>query len=805
MIEDPLGGSFFAYLAGGSVALLAGSAGLAAMSVPLLRERVLPRPKETRLSDFLPMDTMLDDGMTIRCRDKSLARVVEIGGVDQSFLKDGEQVPLFLARQEMIDSLADYNVSLRFYLRRRTMEMPIFSEFQNPFARITAKRWNSQFSRSFSNRLYIVVGVPGGNGDAGMRMLDEAIATLSTTMREYGPRVLTQDRSSGTTVSRFFSELCSPLTAGDVIGHGSEFSAAITGDTVEFLSDGLIRFSHDESKKYAAIVGIRRLGDNTSTLLANELASLACELTVLQIVEPIKKGRAMLLLQQNKAMMASTSFSASVHEQYHEALEAVEGFDEAKATLCNFTESVIVYGATAEEAHSNARMVTQVMVNNGFRPVIEKGTSQASFFQQFPSVSLWTRYYRLLSHNIALLSTFDRPSVGYLRSAWGDGPVALFKTSAGTPYSHQFHANDALSGPPVAHGICIAPTGGGKTTLFCFLSMMASRHGHVSSYIFDRYKGSYIYTAAMGGKYLGFNAEPEALSIRGGMNPFQMEDTLANRDFLRLWLQAISGVEDPRSMEEISRAIDIAYMALDDSQRSLANIHGSAFTPNSPLYNELTQWVSERQHGALFNAEQDALDLSSSQLVTFDMTNIFDDQRLSNAAISYILHRIRTSMTVHGNPALIFIDETEPMLKDPIFRGIYLMMLQEFRKIGGSVISVFQRPEAIKNVSVAEAVRQQSACYYLFPNPGASPSDYSEFDLNDREMSFVMGTSPVNKRVKRGLLIKRPSTRESVVVDVDLSTLGPLMRVFSSDNSDVRRASALQREHGSTWLKYYLA
>ncbi|MBO7097183.1 MAG: hypothetical protein J6W11_00910, partial [Alphaproteobacteria bacterium] len=41
---------------------------------------VLPSPRESRVSDFLPFASLMDDGITIRCTNGSFARVFRITG-----------------------------------------------------------------------------------------------------------------------------------------------------------------------------------------------------------------------------------------------------------------------------------------------------------------------------------------------------------------------------------------------------------------------------------------------------------------------------------------------------------------------------------------------------------------------------------------------------------------------------------------------------------------------------------------------------------------------------------------------------
>ena len=294
---------------------------------------------------------------------------------------------------------------------------------------------------------------------------------------------------------------------------------------------------------HCSVIGIRRFGDVTSTAMASEIAALNGEIMILQTVEPYAKFKAIAVLKQNQAMMAPTAFSLDVLNQYQAAISLVDGMDADKAALCGFSETIFVFARDEKGLGEIEKAVRQILTNYGVTSVIETGASQASWFMQFPGYSLKPRFYRLMSMNVAQLATFDKAASGLSRSSWGEGPIALFYTGANSVYSHQFH----ISAHPqaVGHGVCIAPTGVGKTTFMEMMSCMASRHKNLKHFFFDRHLGAYIYTTAMGGQYMSFNNEPQAMSVTGGMNPFQCEGSKGNIEFLKVWLRAISQVGRP--------------------------------------------------------------------------------------------------------------------------------------------------------------------------------------------------------------------------------------------------------------------
>lgn len=774
--------------------------GGAAIAVPAITRFVFPSPRETHLSDFLPFEGISPDGATVMMKNGHVSRYFYVSGIDQSFMGSGETLAAARFRKEFLDGLAELSATVRIFTTRRKIELNDDYDFPNEVAKNVADKWNGQFTTSYKTQNVICL--------TGKRLsiLEEAQQVLETSLNRFGVYPLTQDGSKNPerlTLGEFLSGMTSPASKNAPTGTGLNLSDVLASDVVWFRPDGLIEFSSGESKKYASAIGIKKLGDDMNSTLTSELSSLQCEMNISRFVEPIGKTEALIRLEQHRKLAIASAFSGNVNDQFHAAMGMVEGVDDKRSALCSYSEVIFVYGSTIEEVTKNENSVRSVIATNGAVAVRETGASQASWFLQFPTLDLLPRPYKLFTYNIAFDYTLDRPATGVENSDWGPGPIATFKTASNTVYQHNFHISDADAA--LGHGVVIAPTGVGKTVLMEFLSLMSSRHTDVKHFFFDRYHGTAIYNLAMNGQYLSLNAEPLPWSKTGGMNPFDCDDTKSNREFLKLWMATITNTVDHEGKAEISDAVDLAFEELDRDQRSIAAIHQACFTPGSEIKSELYQWVDPAQYGDIFNADRDAINLDGNWLTTFDMTKLLEDPKLGSATVNYLMHKIRDTMSRENKPAFIFIDETEPLLKDPNFLRLFEVALQEFRKKRGVVISVFQRPEALAKSNVSQLVRQQSGTYYLFQNPGAKAADYREFELSEKELAFVLGQSSVARKAKRSILLKRPLTQESVIVDVDLSNLGPHLKIFSSSSTDVKLVSELYTKFEGRWIERYLS
>src|SRR3546814_19864666 len=109
-----------------------------------------------------------------------------------------------------------------------------------------------------------------------------------------------------------------------------------------------------------------------------------------------------------------------------------------------------------------------------------------------------------------------------------------------------------------------------------------------------------------------------------------------------------------------------------------------AFPADSKARTAIRPWISENQNGQVFCAPTDSLDLGS-RMTAFDFTNILNDERKDNlgpAVISYIMHRTMDVSVNQGYPALYFVDETAPLLRNDFFTAKFAAGLQEGRKHG---------------------------------------------------------------------------------------------------------------------------
>lgn len=766
-----------------------------AVFVTKLGDIILPKPKETRVSDFLPFSKLDEDGATIHMRNGSLARVFEVKGADTTLLMPEDRAQLAEARKRWIDSMAELEIVSRVITIRE--RVPLFEKeaFRDSnLLRTVSELWLRALHRIFHNRHYIVLSV--NDRKTAMKDLTQASNALTAILDMYEPVLIsekTPNRHNDKSPFWLFAKLLSPLSNPKPIMHGEQgeyLNALLTSDYIHFTKDeGIIKFISGTKEKMAICMGIRKPGDFMDEQMVADIISIDCEVTVCHNIKAIPNVKANFLLMQQRRMAYLTTFSQNVQQQYDTALEWMDQSDADGQTLNEYAMSVFIFGDSKEELNFGQEEVEKICRLHNVTPVRDGWAAQATFFAQFPTYEVYPRTFMYLSRVVACGVCIDKTAEGRQKSDWGPVPLSYFRTITGTPYAFQFHVSEEPYG--VAHTALIGPTGQGKTTFFSFMAGQSMRIPDLRTYFFDRNNGAKVFALMQGAPYVKFDGGAESVSL----NPLAVPDTPDNRAFLRTWIRDITGGTDAVSEQEIARAVTTAFDYLKPSERLLKNLYKACFAPNGYMRTELLRWVNDDQYGRVFNSPTDNLDLEH-RYMAFDFTTIFQDGVLAPAVISYIMHRIHTLATATGNPNLIMIDETAPMLEHPMFREQFIVGLREGRKKRQAFLCAFQQPRFLDDNGLGDVIRGQCQTVIFFRNPQANPSDYATWNLTPREMNFIMGKEFADH--KYAILVSRPAIHESVILDIDLSGLGPYLKIYSSGNKSVLLAEQLSRQISDT-------
>ena len=764
------------------------------MYVPALVRRIFPKFAYTRYSQYLPFKTVYNDN-SIVLTDGSIIRVYRVDGV-QSSMQDDETREKFLdLRAQLFNQIRDPGVVLRFYTVRDAVGENTNYEFDQPVLQKIYNKWRAQGLRIFTNNYYIVLSVAGNGAREKLNQYGNYIESM---LAAYKPTVLRNDRPDN--MARFFGRILSPVTKPMPAVCDQNIGDVATVDDVEFLSNGLIRYVGNGRQSFAAAISFKTSPDYLDEEFFNSVYTIQTEMICMNGFKILGVAGTESVLRQRRATVEEKEVSAT--EQLSQAESAMDENISGNQSLVSYYPLFLIFGATVEELEKYIDEFNKVAASFGVSPIVESFASKVSWFAQIPGFDVFPRSFKMLSRTAAVAVPMSSTPRGVANSDWGPGPLVVFPTAQGTPYQFQFHVSDKPAA--VAHTLTIGPTGGGKTTLFSFLIAQSLRHKKLKAFFFDRNKGAEIFTLSVGGKYVtmvGKDKEKSADSFATHLNPLKMPDTAENRAFLRRWFAMITGNDDPGSADEIARAVSVNFDYLPEKDRMLKNLWESCFSSAGKMRPELKKWVDPLQYGDIFNEDSDTLDLSA-RLTTFDFTDILQDETLAPAVISYILQRINNNTVSGGNPSLIMIDETAPMLENKMFRDNFITGLQEGRKNRQAYMVAFQRANVLDKLGIGDVVRGQAQTVLFFRNPAADASDYQYWNLNPLEMAFIQGKAYPN--LKRAVLLSRPVTGESVILNTELGGLGNLLRLFESGRSSVILAEELYAQYGNAFVAEYL-
>ena len=763
--------------------------------IPAITRRILPKFGYAKYSEYLPFDKVYEDN-SLSTTDGSLIRVYKIKGIQTSMMDEKNREKLLDLRAQLFNQIQDPSVYMRFFTVRDFVEEKTNYEFDQPVLQKIYDKWNNQGLKIYTNNYYLVISVKGQNN---REKLNQYCGYVESILSAYKPEVLKNNNTDN--IATFFARILSPISKPVIKNCNNNISDLVTVDNVEFKNDGVIEYSSGDKKYYSAALSFKISPDYLDEEFFDAISTIQCEMVSMNAFHILRYKDIEILMRQHKSTVTDKTKESTL-EQLSEAEISMDENITGNQTLVDYYPLFVLFGKDIKDLNEHIAEFKKICASFGISPIVENFAVRVSFFAQIPGFDVFPRSFKMLSKTASVSIPLSSMPRGVKDSDWGPGPLVVFPTAQGTPYQFQFHVSDKPAA--VGHTLTIGPTGGGKTTLFSFLIAQSLRHPKLKAFFFDRNKGAEIFTLAVDGKYITMNGKEKDENnntFLTHLNPLKMPDTTSNRAFLRRWLAMISGQNDVVSEEEIARAVSVNFDYLSDKDRLLKNLHESCFSSSGNMRGALKKWVDPLQYGDIFNEDIDTLDLYS-RLTTFDFTDILQDEILAPAVISYILHRINNVTVSGGNPSLIMIDETAPMLANKMFRDNFIAGLQEGRKNRQAYMVAFQRANVLDKLGIGDVVRGQAQTVLFFRNPAADLSDYEKWNLNPLEMAFIQGKAYPN--LKRAVLLSRPVNGESVILNTELGGLGNMLRLFESGRSSVLLAEELYKEYGNNFVAEYL-
>ena len=774
---------------------------------PRLARAFIPERKITLLAEGLPFSGLMDE-QTIVGKDGSLSQVLLMKGI--SSIKTPHEVKTLLMRKQYwLDKISQYGINFKVITLRKEFEHNFSAGDVSKVLTDIHEAWMEGFKKTYSNNHYLVLSVyPKKTKDlfkifkkdrlgADLGLLKEVVNLSIETLNDFTLEVM-KDTGGWSPLLGFLNELATGETIPIRTSNKKDRVAYRLGsDGIQFHKNSeLITLEHYPRTKYATIVSINELGENSSSDMLRQIESLPGRMVILHLCKGYNKFFADQYLEHQRKQSQVFKKNSFIEAEFRYASDLISS---EQASLYRYQCSIILMTEDKKHLSFLVEETKKIIRNYGMTPIVEKGSKEHIWRTQFPGLDAMVRTTHPFSHNPAYLFNFESSPTGLENCDWGRGAIRPFKTVTGGAYSLQLHVSEEKE--ELAHSLVVAPAGSGKTTLFQHLVGGALRHPNLRAFIFDRLNGTRIFTQAVGGTYVDF------ADIEMPINPFVCDDTVLNRNFLQNFLLMLAKCTDDESKFNAALAIKQIFK-VPKEERLLKSIFSRITLKDSPFSKGLIKWVKDARYSKWFNGSKissagevvayDAMDLESNRLISFEMTDILSDPEIAASMTSYIMHRVR-SLSREAFPHFIFIDETQPMLEDPVFAKQVDILLKEHRKLRGAIALCFQSTEAITPVMLDQCKTQ-----FLFPNASAKRDNYQMFDLSDFEWDYIKGANRATRDLRRSVLVKKPG--ESVILNIDMSSLGPLLQLYRSGSEPVKIVRELQQQWGhQNWVEHYIS
>ncbi|QCP55120.1 hypothetical protein FAZ95_39005 [Trinickia violacea] len=779
---------------------------------------------------------------TLRTLDGSLVQIVRLEGLYAEMLDEDAIRAYKIQRQTAFDAIADSNIGIYVYdVRLESRRWPS-GTYRNWFARYVNERLKARLAANplYQHEIYLAVvryrhysgvvgriervfnlfSLDGANGkleseERQARDLTEKVDSLFKSLAHYAPRRLgrvTEDIGECCELARFLRYLTT-LEDGPVLANSWNLAQALATAYVHFGRNPLLGRQVFEARginhhRIGQMLAMSRWPDGAMAGMADAFQKLPAELIVTQKFFPIDRLDASAAASTSEARLSHDRTTVDMSAQ----VTAMRRRQAAgSAVLGTHHMSVLVHvpvtgdtGKAASEAltklDDSVGKVGECFKAWGIKPVVETAGMERAFWSQIPGAA--KRHNGRIGkietiHFACFASMHSFPQGRRSGNLWGDCLMVL-PTEGRTGYHLNVH--EERPGMVPGHFNAAAKTGVGKTFFVALLVALADKV-EPRVHWFDRENGGTVFMEAMGGVDV-------VLSLTRSLgNPCRMPDTEQNRLMLRELLQMMAtcyGYElTVDDIERIDAAVTDNFENTAFEDRRLCNLAWRFGTRNSPLYKALAIWHSDGANAAVFDNEEDALDITQHRHYRYEMRELMKDKEARPelpVLLNYLTHRIEQSLD--GDPAMIIWDEAQMLIRNPFWQTKIETYRETFRR--RNCVTGFITPEPSALYRHVAAVRNQAVTSFYFANDKADRRDYVEnLDCTDSEFRFIRDTSPLDFKV----LIKK-GTGVSVRASFDLSDVPELIAVLSSNDKAVELMYRVREELDSTdpevWVPVYM-
>jgi type IV secretion system protein VirB4 len=763
------------------------------------------RFRDRLFSEYVPLVSHISDWV-VSGDDQSALAAFEVDGLPPE-TTEPETVNQWHSRLNVTwQNIAAATTVLYVYQCRGAADPSIYprGKFRSAFPEAFDMAYRERlFDQSlYRNRLFLVVQVRSPRyagewiGDridkhrAGKDMPEEAIedrvarlesicGLLAADLQPYRPRRLGLEQRGRAMFSAIAEALAYALTgvwrpiglSTGRLGNSLLCERVIVGpEAIEIRAPGRSHF--------AAMFGMREYPSQTWPGMFGALSRAAYRCTVAQSFRFIGKADAETLMNRKQNRMLSAEDKA--RSQIAELNDAADHLASNRIVLGSHGLGLCVFASTTRRLNDVATAAWRDLADSGIVVAREDKALEAAYAAMIPgNLRYLVRPGAITSRNFCAMAPMHNFPAGAARGYWGE-PIALFRTTGGTPYRFHLHVKD------LGNVFVSGRAGSGKSTWLGFIVCQADRFG-AQVVLWDKDRGLEILTRAMGGSYLALDV-PTGLSLLKGL-----PNTPENRAFQAQIIRGliVAGGDYEITSEE-DRRLNIglrSVMAQPPEARWLREVRAFLGVRADGAGARLEKWCWGAEFGGVVDCPTDDLRLDAT-VIGFDQTKILDNPMARGPVMALLFHRIES--LIDGRKLLFIIDEFWKSLLDPAFTALVHDKLKTLRKRNSPMILATQSPHDALNSVVAHTIKEQSPTQVHFSNGLATWEDYGEHGMQLTRPEFeIVKTLPEGS----GLFLLKQGLH-SVVAQLPLGGMDDEIAVLSGREETVRVLDRARAEVG---------
>lgn len=766
--------------------------------------------REKRLAHMLPYVSLADDN-TVRTRGNELFQCVRLGGVN-SYTTDDAHLDKLTALFARI--IAQLGPEFSYYVHKvsKSIIPDLYPVQGDSFAAAVDSAWRAKLQdaglRDKTLTLTIIHRPPPRNllgylhRDAPkrfkeetqkrLRRLKEAVGVFTSGLAEMSPRILSA--VSGELIG-FLGSLNTgreqPLYPANRFGF---LAYNVANTRVTFLEDHFELSDGVAGHRFGKCYTIGEYSEATTCTMFDML-NLPVDMIVTHSFTPINSNlMAGRIKRQKRQMQASQDAALSLLEALdiaHDDLEAKrQSFGEHHMVVTVFCDSL-------DELQTVGAEIVNAAAAEGVKMIGERIAARTHYFSQHPgNQPKRVRASAVTNRNFTDFAALHRTQLGKGKHQlpWGQ-EITLFPTPEQSAYRFSYHERGSPEKEPTSgHALILGRPGSGKSVLSAFLMTQARRIG-ARIFVFDYRLGMEMAVRANDGRYASIKAGQAT-----GLNPLWTEIDERGTAWLSDWLTSLLYRPDKlltpiqtNRIQEVVRQNATATNPLLRNWKDFASLFVST-DDNGDLHQRLLEWTQDGRYGWIFGQSLEDTFSLEGELVGFDLTGVLDSESEKErmAVLSYLFRRIEREIE-DRRPTIIVIDEAWKALDNAYFAERLSNWLVTARKQNTVAVMMTQYASQLERTRTGKTIVEAVPTQILLPNIRAHASDYAMLNLFEKELDVLLNTGSDSR-----LALIRDDTG-SIVVDADLSALGPYLTILGGMEKGEALVGADYRSRSDFW------